>query len=169
MSLQACHQKSSGYSFPYNVANHQPQLVSAQLQKVVKIPANLESLDAHRRIFQGGKRGTFLRKEPGLYLPRKFELLAITAFGFGPLHVRSALLLHFTRDFRATEKRKRITIHVFEGSRDGAPRLSCWPMMKADATLAPFLELGKDVFGQEDNSRGTADEFVFFRFGSRSY
>src|SRR5947207_5507924 len=44
-----------------------------------------------------------------------------------------------------------------------------WRMVKAHATLAPLLELGKDVLGQKDNPRGTADEFVFLRFGSRSY
>jgi hypothetical protein len=41
MSLETGHQQSSGYSFPYDIANHQPKLVSAKFEKVAEIPANL--------------------------------------------------------------------------------------------------------------------------------
>src|SRR5262249_35303717 len=55
MGLQTRHQQSSSNSFSHNVAYHQSKLVPAELKEVVKIPANLASLDADRRIFQGGK------------------------------------------------------------------------------------------------------------------
>ena len=41
-------------------------------------------------------------------------------------------------------------------------------MVKADAALAPFLEFGTHIFGQENNLSGPANELVFFRVGLRS-
>src|SRR5260370_29224254 len=116
MSLETGHQQSSGYSFPSNISNHQPKLVSAKLKKVVKIPANLASLDADRRIFQGRKRRPFLREKSGLYLSGEFELLARAVLGFEPLHMRPPLLMHFASNLLTTEKRKRIAVHIFEAS-----------------------------------------------------
>ena len=40
-------------------------------------------------------------------------------------------------------------------------------MLEADAALAPFFELGEDIFGQEINLSGPANELVFFRIGLR--
>jgi hypothetical protein len=77
--------------------------------------------------------------------------------------------MHFASDLLTTEKRKRIAVHIFEASGNGAPGMHFWRMVKADSTLAPFFELGKDVFGQEYNPGRTADELVFLRPGSRSY
>jgi hypothetical protein len=83
--------------------------------------------------------------------------------------MRSALLMHFASHLLTTEKRKRIAVHIFESGGNGAPGTHFWWMVKADSTLAPFFELGTDVFGQEDNPGRTADELEFLRFGSRSY
>ena len=38
-------------------------------------------------------------------------------------------------------------------------------MAKANPALAPFAELGGDVFGNENNLRSPPDELVFFRSG----
>src|SRR5437868_33694 len=76
--------------------------------------------------------------------------------------------LNFASDFLITEKRKRVSVQIFEACGDGAPGLYLRRMVEPDAALAPRLKLGKDVFSQEDDLRGAADEFVFFRpwFGS---
>jgi hypothetical protein len=161
VSLEISHQQSGGNAFPHDVADHQPELVPAKLKKIVKIPANVAGLDANSRIFQGRKSGPFLWEKSGLYLPGKFQLLARAVFGFEPLRMNPALLLHFASDLLATEKRKRIAVHVFEGRGNGAPGMRLRRTVKTDATLAPFLELGKHVFGQKDNPGGRADEFVF--------
>ena len=41
-------------------------------------------------------------------------------------------------------------------------------MVKVHPALAPLVNLGKDVLGQESNLSGPADELVFFRIGLRS-
>src|SRR6516162_8294502 len=161
MSLEISHQQSGGNAFPHDVAYSQAELVPAKLKKIVKIPANVASLDANSRIFQGRKSGPLLREKSGLYLPGKFQLLARAVLGFEPLCVNPALLLYFLSDLLATEKRKRVAVRVFEGRGNGAPGMRFWRMVKTDASLAPFLELGKHVFGLKDNPGGRADEFVF--------
>ena len=37
--------------------------------------------------------------------------------------------------------------------------------MKADAAFGPFLKFGEDIFGDEDDIGGAADEFVLRSFG----
>src|SRR5262249_17570559 len=128
----------------------------------------MASLDAYSRIFQGRKSGLRLWEEPCLHLPGKFQLLVRAVFGFEPLGMRAAMLLNFARDLLVTQKRKRISVHIFEGCRDGAPGLRLRWMMKADPALAPFFELGNDIFGQENNFSGPANELVLFRAGLRS-
>ena len=106
MRLEIGHQQSGGNAFPHDVADYQSKLVPTELEKVVKIPADLASLKAYRSVFQGRKCRPLLREKPGLYLASEFEFLARAALGFEPLHMSPALLLHFAGDFVATEKRK---------------------------------------------------------------
>ena len=88
--------------------------------------------------------------------------------GFKPLGMLATVRLNFASDFLITEKRKRVSVQIFEACGDGAPGLYLRRMVEPDAALAPRLKLGKDVFSQEDDLRGAADEFVFFglAFGS---
>ena len=44
-----------------------------------------------------------------------------------------------------------------------APQARC--IAKVNSALAPFAELGNDVFGQEDDGRGPPDQLVVFRIG----
>src|SRR5215467_5000395 len=169
MSLKAGHQKSGGHSLSDYVADHQPELVAAELKKVIKVPANLASLDADGRALQGGKRRPLLRKKPGLDLPGKFELLAITPLGLEPFDVGPALVFYFTGDFRAAEKRKRVAVLILETGGNGSPGMPLRRMVEWDAALAPFFIFGNDVFGQENDSRGPADELVFFGTGWRCH
>jgi hypothetical protein len=37
--------------------------------------------------------------------------------------------------------------------------------LKADPALGPFLKFGGNVFGDKNNLRGPADEFVLLRIG----
>lgn len=83
--------------------------------------------------------------------------------------MRAALRLDFASDLFATEKGKGIPVHIFEASGGGARWLQLGRMMKADPALAPFLELGEDVFRQEDDPSGTANELVFVRVRHRSH
>jgi hypothetical protein len=41
-------------------------------------------------------------------------------------------------------------------------------MTKTNPSLAPFFKFGSDVFGQENNLSGPANELVFLRIGLRS-
>jgi hypothetical protein len=165
MRLEIGHQQGGGNSLPHNVADHQPELVPAQFKKIVKIASDVASLDADRRIFQGRKRRPFLREKPGLYVTGKFQLLAQAVLGFGALHMSLALFLHFAGYVLATEQRKHISVQVFKGGGNGAPGMHPRRMAKADAAPAPFLEFGKDVFGQKYDPGRSADEVVFLGAG----
>ena len=110
-----------------------------------------------------------MREEPCLSLFGDLQFLGGVAFRFQPLDVRAALRRDFLSHFVRGQKRERVPIHICEGCGHRASRLHLRQMVKADAALAPFFELGKDILGQEHNPSGPANEFIFFRFALRSY
>src|SRR5713101_3549115 len=89
-------------------------------------------------------------------------------FGFRPFGMGAAPCLELAVDGIITQKRKGVSIRVFEGGGDSAPGLHLRRMVKTHAAPAPFLELGEDVFGQEDDLSRAADKLVFIGVGFRS-
>src|ERR1700720_961402 len=86
-------------------------------------------------------------------------------FGFKPFGMGAALCFDLAVDGFITQKREGVSIQVFEGGGDSAPGLHLRRMVKTHAAGAPFLKLGEDVFGQEDDLSRTADKLVFIGAG----
>src|SRR6267143_2038945 len=72
IGLQIGHQESGGDSFSGDVADHEAEPLLAEIQEVVIIAADLESLDAKAGIFEGFQGRLRLREKPGLDLFRNF-------------------------------------------------------------------------------------------------
>jgi len=89
-------------------------------------------------------------------------------FGFRPFGMVAALCLELAVDGVITQKRKGVSIQVFEASGDCTPGLHLRRMVKTNTAGAPFLELGEDVFGQEDDLSRAADKLAFIGAGFRS-
>ena len=147
MGLQIGHQESGGNSFSGDVANDQAEAFAAEIEEVEIIAADVARLDAQSRIFKSCECRPSLGKKPALYLPGKFKLLVNAALGLISFGVRAALRLDFANDRVITEERERVAIQILEGGADRARRLRLWRRVETDAALAPFLELGKHVFG----------------------
>ncbi len=168
MRLKIGHQEGCRDSFPANVADHQAKLIAAELEEIVIIATYVASLDANGCVFQSRKSGMCLWEEPRLDVPGELQLLAQTMFGFRPLGMGTALCFDLDVDGVGTQKRERVSIQVFEASGDCAPGLHLRRMVKTHAVPAPFLELGEDVFGQEDDLSRAADKLVFIGVGFRN-
>ena len=91
--LQIRHQQSRGDSFARDVADHQPQALLTEIQKIVVIAAHLAGLDANARIIERAKGRQRLREKPGLHHACNFQFLGRTAFEFQLLGDGAALLL----------------------------------------------------------------------------
>src|SRR6202007_2413429 len=102
-----------------------------------------------------------LREKPRLDMPGQLQFLACAVFGFRPFGMDAALCFDFAIDGVITQKRKGVSVRVFEGGGNSAPELHLRRMVKTHPAAAPFLELGENVFGQEDDLRGAADKLVF--------
>src|SRR5882762_1585628 len=161
MRLEIGHQEGCRDAFAANVADHQPKLIAAELEKIVVIATYVAGLDTNGCVFQGGKSGMCLWEEPRLDVPGELQFLAQAMFGLRPFGMGAALCFDLDVDGIITQKREGVSIQVFEASGDCAPGLHLWRMVKTHAVLAPFLELGEDVFGQEDDLSRAADKLVF--------
>src|SRR5882724_3194757 len=168
MRLEIGHQEGCRDPFAANVANHQPKLVVAELEKIVIIATYMAGLDANGCVFQSRKSGMCLWEEPRLDVPGELQFLAQAMFGFRPFGMGAALCLELAVDRVITQKREGVSIQVFEGGGDSAPGLHLRRMMKTHAAPVPFLELGEHVFGQEDDLSRAADKLVFIGVGFRS-
>ena len=122
-----------------------------------------------------------------------FQFLGVAAFGFELGGGGTALGFESVRDLVEADERKRVAIDIAEASDDAAPdrgfHAQNWRIgrgfggarfgvvlealetrsgVETDAALGPFLKFCEDVFGDKDDVRGAADEFVFgsVRFGN---
>jgi len=65
--LQVRHQQCRRDPFSHDVADHHPQPLRTQIEKVVVIAANLPRLDAHARIVERFDHRPLLRKQSRLH------------------------------------------------------------------------------------------------------
>jgi hypothetical protein len=158
--LQVRHQKSGGNSFAGDIADHEAKPLLAEIEEVEVVPSDLPGLNAHACIFQSLRLRMDLRKEPGLHLLCYFQFLGGAAFGFYLLGERAALRFNSTCQFIEAGEPEGVSIHNFKSCEDSAP---CWNLrrrVKANATLAPFVVFGVDIFGDEVELAIATDEFV---------
>src|SRR5467141_252709 len=193
IGLQIGHQESGGDSFSGNVADDEAEPLLAEIQEVVIIAADFESLDADSRVFQGLERRECLREEPGLHLFGNFEFLDGAAFGFLFVSEGAALLFDGVGHFVEAHQRKGIAVKILETGKDATPDWSVlcagrrWVRwlrgahvhlilealqarreLEANAALVPFAVFGNHILGYKGDVCGLADELVLFRAGFRS-
>jgi hypothetical protein len=122
-----------------------------------------------------------LWEKPGLYQPCNFQFLGGAAFRFQLLSDSAALRLQRPADVVESHQRKRVAVDVLETREHAAPnrrllggrgvRMRLDPpqarrIAKMNPALVPFAVLGDDIFGEKNDRRGPADEFVVLRIGS---
>src|SRR6202007_3126207 len=64
-----------------------------------------------------------LREKPRLDMPGQLQFLACAVFGFRPFGMDAALCFDFAIDGVITQKRKGVSVRVFEGGGNSAPEL----------------------------------------------
>src|SRR5713101_2968849 len=190
IGLKVGHQESGGDSFSGDVAAHEAETVAAETQEIVIITADFVSLDADTRVFKRFEGRQSLREEPSLDLFRNFKFLGGAAFGFLLVCNGAALLFDSVGHLIETHQRKRISIDIPEAGEHTAPnrRVLCagrgWVSrmrgahlhlilealqarreLEANSALAPFAELGNQIFGDKGDVSGLANELVLFRAG----
>ena len=129
-------------------------------------------------------------KKAGLDFLGDFQFLGGATFRFKFLGLRAALGFDGVGDFVEADERKNVAVNVAEASGDSPPdrgflaeerRLNggahgagfgvvldaaeARSVIEANTPEGPLSILGNDIFGDEDDLRGTADEFVLERIG----
>src|SRR5208283_1614980 len=66
-----------------------------------------------------------------------------------------------------TRQPKRISVHIFKSRESSAPSRFLWWRRKANSTLAPFVELGSDIFSEKESLAVPPNQFVFLGVGLR--
>ena len=191
IGLKIGHQKSGGNAFSGNVADDEPKALTAQVKKIVIVAADFPGLMANPRIFEGAERRKSLREKPCLNLFGDFQFLGGAALGFEFGGGGAALGFDSVSDFVEADERERIAVRVLEAGEDAAPdggmigrggirrllgvradlvleALEARGKLELHAALAPFAEFGDDVFGDEGDVGGMADELESFGVRLRS-
>src|SRR5262252_1052288 len=83
--LQICHQQRRGNALAGNVADDKADVLLAEIEEVEIVAANLASLQAETRIFEGFDVRLNLRKQAGLDLLSDFNFLSAATFGLKSL------------------------------------------------------------------------------------
>src|SRR5258708_6526282 len=142
-------------------------------------------LDANASVFECLEDRQSLGKQSSLHLFCDFQFLRSTVFCFQPFGNCATLRLHLTGHLVKAYQQKRVSIQISEAREDSTPngrlsvqwcrwirrRLCQWPfeldasearcVLKLNSALAPFRVPGSDIFGNENNLRGPADEPIF--------
>ena len=192
IGLQIGHEERGGNSLPGDVADDETETIGAEVEEVVIVAADSARRAAVTRIIETADWRTKLWEKAALDFVGDFQFLDGAAFGFELGGGGTALGFESVRDLVEADERKRVAIDIAEASDDAAPdrgfHAQNWRIgrgfggarigivlealearrgMKADTAFGPFLKFCDDVFGDEDDIGGAADEFVFGGLGFR--
>ena len=110
------HQKGRRDPFAANIADHQPKLIAAELEKIVIVATYVAGLDANGCVFQGRESGTVSVGRASTGRAWRVPIPGLQAmFGLETFGMRAALCFDFAVDGFITQKREGISIRVFEG------------------------------------------------------
>src|SRR5271168_616661 len=188
VSLEIGHEESGGDAFSGDVADDEAEAAAAEIEEVVVVTADLAGLNAKTGVFEGIERGLGLGEEACLNFLGDGHFLCGAAIGFEAGGEGAALGFDGVGDFVEADKGEGIAVEVLEACEDAAPdggvvrgggvggRSGAWVdlvlkafeagrELEADTALAPFAVFGDDVFGDEGDLRGLADEIALFRAG----
>src|ERR1700720_3900123 len=93
------------------------------------------------------------------------EELGLNVFGNFQFLYSSALPFEFPGGRIVAHERKVVPIWVFEAGFYSAPGLCLRWTAKPDPALRPLLKISHDIFGNQNNVSGAADELVLLRVG----
>ena len=135
---------------------------------------------------------TKLREEAALDFVGDFQFLGGAAFGFEFCGGSAALGFESVSDLVEADERESVAVDIAETGDDAAPNrvfhaengrigrgfgggllgivleaFEAWSGVETDTAFGPFLKFGEDIFGDEDDIGGAADEFVFGGLGFR--
>ena len=188
--LQVGHEQRCGDAFAGNIADDQAEAVGAELKEVVVIAAYGARGITVTGIVERLNRRADLRKKTALDFVGDFEFLcgATVEFLFGSSG--AALGFESVGNLVETDEGERVAVGIAEASGDAAPDGSLFAeerrlgevadltgfgveldaaeargVLEANAASGPFLIFGEDVFGDEGQARGAADEFEVERVG----
>ena len=105
--------------------------------------------------------GWNLWKQPRLHLLGYFQLMGSTAFGLEFLGVLLASQLQASPHLIESFQSKRIPVRILEPGIGPAPGRVLRGRHEMNPALAPFLVLGVDIFGHEENPAVAANQVVF--------
>ena len=191
IGLQIGHEQSGGDAFAGNVADDEAEAIGAEVEEIVIVAADGARGKAVAGIVERADGRTELREEAALDFVGDFEFLGGAAFGFEFGGGGAALGFEGVGDFVEADEGEGVAVDDHGSGRRRCPRRwvsaprigeSAWVWtgallgivlealeagrgMKADAAFGPFLKFGEDVFGDQDDVGGAADEFVFGRIG----
>jgi len=190
VGLQIGHEKRRGNAFAGDVADDQADAFGTKGQEIVVVAADMACLMADSGKFQTFQAGKRLREEARLDLLGDFKFLGGTAFGFELFRGGAALFFDPAGDVIEAEEQKGIAVDITKRGEDAAPdgassdvsglwRIGRMRMsallnaakagiaLEAHAASGPIAEFGENVFGDEGDRAGVADELELRGIGIR--
>ena len=191
IGLQIGHEESGGDAFAGNVTDDQAEAVGAEVEKVVIVAADGACGKAAAAIVEGVDGRTELGEKAALDFIGDFKFLDGPAFDLEFCGGGAALGFERVGDFVEADEGEDVAIDVAEARRhaapdggffaqqrglDGAARCAgvgaieldaaqAGGVIEVDAAERPLFVFRDDIFGDEDDLRGTADEFVLHGIG----
>jgi len=191
IGLQIGHEESGGDAFAGNVADNQTEAIGAEVEKVVIVAADGACGKAATAIVERVDGRTELGEKAALDFVGNFEFLNGAAFDLEFCGGGAALGFERVGDFVEADEGEDVAIDVTEARGHAAPNggffaeqrgfdgparcagvgaieldaAQARSVIEADAAERPLFVFGDDIFGDEDDLRGTADEFVLHGIG----
>jgi hypothetical protein len=194
IGLQIRHEESGGDALAGNVGDDEAEAVGAEVEKVVIVATDGACGKAATAIVERMDRGTNLREKAALDFVGDFQFLDGAAFEFEFRGGGAALSFEGVSHFIEADQGENVAVDVAEAGRDAAPDRGFFAeqrgldgaagcvgvggieldaaqarsVIEADAAEGPLFIFRDNIFGDEDDLRGTADEFVLhgIRLGS---
>ena len=185
IGLKVSHQESGGDAFAGDIADDEAEPAVAELEEIVVVAADLARLDAHARVVEASERRKRLREEARLDLLGDFEFLSGTALLLDLFLSRAALLFDGVSDLVETEECEGVAVGVAKARYGAAPdgtlfadddafgagslrfvvanAVEARSADEANASAGPFADASGDIFRDENDVGGAADEFLLRR------
>ncbi len=189
IGLQIGHEKRGGDALAGNVTDDQAETVGAEIKKVIIVASDGACREAVTRVVEPADRRVNLRKKAALDFVSDFKFLCGAAFGFELCCGSATLGFEGVGNFVETDEGENVAVNVAEAGGDTAPdggffaeqrglggaagrvgvggieldAAQAGSVVEADAAERPLFVFRDDIFGDEDDLRGTANELVLHR------
>jgi hypothetical protein len=191
IGLKIGHKESGGDAFAGDVTDDEAEAAGTEIEKVVIVATDSARWIAVTAIVERGDRGANLGEKATLDFAGDFEFLGSAAIEFEFGGVGAALGFEGVSDFVEAHEREGIAVGISEARGDAAPdggffakerglggcvadlgrfgvefdAAKARSVLEADSAFGPFLVFGEDIFRDESEASGAADEFEVERIG----